>query len=418
MAMRLVTSLNSFLIHEKSCKICWMTRISHDSSIHPSEPMARIIVNATMIRFPMGGMNQWILTWLVGFHRLGHEVYLVERSEWENDCFDFAGSIMTNDCGYGISVVQPLLGRYGLGANWCFIDHAGHHHGMSQTRLDDLFRTADVFVDFEWGPFFERAAHVPVKIFLDGEPGWFQVKLTRDLEAGKLLRDYDFHFTTGLLIGTPANSALTAGIEWLPTRVPALLDETPPDPARHNGRFTTIMDWKSNKPVEFRGRTYGQKDIEFEKFMELPHRVAAGMEVAVSGSAVPRERLREHGWQVRPANEVTRSVDTYRRYIAESMGEFSVAKNSFVSTRCGWLGDRAGVYLAYGKPVVQQDTGFGDHLPCGRGLFSVDNMEEAAEAITMISADYAAHSRAAREIAEEFLDVGKVTADLLRRAGV
>ena len=380
--------------------------------------MARIILNATMIRFPMGGMNQWILTYLIGLHRLGHDIHFVECSEWENDCFDVARGIMTNDCSYGISVVRSLMDRHGLGDKWCFIDHAGHHHGMSPPALDEVFRTADVFIDFEWGPFYARAADIPVKIFHDGEPGWFQVKLERELEAGKPLRDYNFFFTTGLAVGTPRSTALTAGIQWLHTRVPILLDEPPADPAGHNGRFSTIMDWRSNKPVEFRGRTYGQKDVEFEKFMDLPRRVTVDLEVAVSGTAVPRERLRENGWLVRFANEVTRSVDSYHQYIASSMGEFSVAKNSFVMTRSGWLGDRAGVYLGYGRPVVQQDTGFGDFLPCGKGIFSVGDVAEAAEAFERIKADYRLHARAARAIAEEYLEAGRVLKDFLNRAGI
>lgn len=380
--------------------------------------MARIIVNATMIRFPMGGMNQWVLTWLVGFHRLGHEVYLVENSDWENACFDASRSIMTDDCSYGISVVQPLLARYGLGENWCYIDWAGTHHGLSRARLDELFRTADAFVDFEWGAFFDRAAGIPLRIFLDGEPGWFQVKLARKLDAGESLRPYDHFFTPGLSMGMESCTSPTVGIQWKPILSPSLVDEPPPDPSNHSGRFTTIMDWRSNKPVEYQGKTYGQKDIEFEKFMDLPQRVECVMEVAVSGRSVPKERLGRNGWMVRPANEVTRTVDTYRQYIIQSMGEFSVAKNAFVETQSGWLGDREGVYLSYGKPVVIQETGFSKHFPCGRGLFGVRNAEEAAEAIAEIHADYRRHSLAAREIAEAYLSPEKVVGDFLKKAGL
>lgn len=121
---------------------------------------------------------------------------------------------------------------------------------------------------------------------------------------------------------------------------------------------------------------------------------------------------------VRPANEVTRSVDSYRQYIIESMGEFTVAKNAFVGTQSGWLGDREGVYLSYGKPVVVQETGFSNHFPCGRGLFSVHSVEEAAAAIAEIHADYRTHSLAARAIAEEYLSIEKVGGDFLRQAGL
>lgn len=380
--------------------------------------MARILINASMIRFPMGGMNQWILTWMVSFQRLGHEVFLVEASEWENACFDVSRGIMADDCTYGISVVQPLLDRYGLGENWSYIDNAGNYHGLSRTRVDDLFRTADAFIDFEWGAFFDRAAEIPVRIFLDGEPGWFQIKLLRDLEAGKTIRKYDYCFTDGLNVGTEASSAPTAGIKWHHTRSPILLDHDPPNPSDQNGRFTTVMSWQSNKPIQYRGRTYGQKDIEFEKFMDLPRRIDGEIEVAVSGPAVPTERLARNGWLVRNADDIARSIDTYRDYVSHSKGEFTVVKNAFVELRSGWFGEREGVYMSYGRPVVLQDSGISEHLPCGEGLFAVRNVEEAAEAIDQINSDYNRHSCAARELAEQFFSPEKVAGEFLAKIGL
>lgn len=380
--------------------------------------MARIIVNSAMIRFPMGGINLWAVTWLAGMQQLGHEVFFLEDTGWENACYDAGRQIMSNDCSYGISVVAPLLERFGLGDRWSFIDFEGNHHGMSRTQVDELFRTADAFIDFEWGALYERAANVPLRIFMDSEPGWFQIRRVRDIDSGKTLRKYDYYFTTGLNVGSEHSTVETAGIDWLPTWTPVLIPDDIPDFARHNGRFTTIMGWQSNPPVVFRGVTYGQKDLEFEKFMELPRHVSDEIEVAVSGPAVPRERLAENGWHVRQANEVARSLDSYLDYIRQSKGEFTVAKNSFVMTRCGWLGDREGVYLSMGKPVVVQDTGITRHLPCGEGLFAVDNIEEAAAAIAEISADYRRHSRAARDLAGQYLSTGKVVGSLLTRAGL
>jgi hypothetical protein len=380
--------------------------------------MARIIVNSAMIRFPMGGINLWVLTWLLGIRRLGHEVFFIEDTGWENACFDAASGSMGNDCTYGLSVVVPLLERHGLGSHWCFIDHAGTYHGLSRVRVDELFRTADAFIDFEWGALYERAGDVPLKVFMDSEPGWFQIRRLRNIEDGIKLRKYDYYTTTGLNVGMEHCGVETVGIHWLPTWTPVLMPEEPCDPSSHNSRFTTIMGWQSNPPVTFRGVTYGQKDIEFEKFMELPRHVASEIEVAVSGPAVPRERLAENGWLVRPANEVARSLDSYLDYIRHSMGEFTVAKNSFVMTRCGWLGDREGVYLGHGKPVVVQDTGIIHHIPCGEGLFAVNTVEEAAEAIAEISADYLRHARAARELAVQYLSSDKVAGSLLKRVGL
>jgi hypothetical protein len=366
----------------------------------------------------MGGMNLWAVTWVAGLQRLGHEVYLLEDTARENSCYDNQRGIWTKDCTYGIAVVKSLLERYNLGNNWSFIDFDGTYHGLSRTQVDELFRTADAFIDLEWGSFFDRATDIPIRIFIDNEPGWGQIKLVKAQEAGKNIRNYDHFYTIGLNIGTDACSVPTAGIDWRHIMTPVLLDHDPIDTGNMNGRFTTVMNWNSKKkPNEFRGRTYGKKGIEFERFMELPRHINEEIEVAVSGNP-PIDRLAQNGWIVRDANEVARSVDTFRAYIAGSKGEFSIAKNSFIETQCGWWGDRAGVYLSYGKPVVLQDAGFSKHIPCGQGLCAVQNIEEAAEAISEISADYRRHSRAARELAEEYLCVEKVLSKLLEEIGV
>ena len=323
---------------------------------------------------------------------------------------------MTNDASYGVNVVSTLLERHDLGSHWCFVDESGTHHGLTPQRLDEVFRTADIFLDFEWGAFFERAADIPVRVFIDGEPGWFHIKLAKSVEAGETVRDYDYFYTDGLNIGTPQSSAPTLGIEWRRLITPVLSVENESDSSDSGGLFTTVMNWQSNKPVSYRGKTYGQKDIEFEKFITLPSFVDEPIEVAVSGRHVPRERLREHGWHVRDADTLTTSVDAYRDYVCASKGEVSVAKNAFVETWSGWFGERPGFYLSCGKPVVLQDTGFSAHLPCGRGLFAVRDVEEAAEAIRAINTDYPLHAAAARELAREHLSSDAVIGELL--AGV
>ena len=107
-----------------------------------------------------------------------------------------------------------------------------------------------------------------------------------------------------------------------------------------------------------------------------------------------------------------------RLHRAQSRGEFTVCKNVFVETNSGWFSDRSAVYLASGRPVVMQDTGFSAHLPCGEGLFAVRSVEEAAAAISEIDSNYARHARKAREIAGEYLDAPKVIGRLLDEIGL
>jgi hypothetical protein len=189
---------------------------------------------------------------------------------------------------------------------------------------------------------------------------------------------------------------------------------TPPEGAP----FTTVMNWQAHDELAFRGVRYGQKDVEFAKFERLPALVDVPMEIAVAGKNVPAQRLKQNGWRIRRAHDVTMSVGSYRDYIAGSLGEFGVCKNVFVATRSGWFSDRSAAYLASGRPVVIQATGFEEHLPCGQGLFAVSSVTEAAEAICRIHVDYSMHSIAARRIALEHLDARVVLSRFLKEIGI
>jgi len=197
--------------------------------------------------------------------------------------------------------------------------------------------------------------------------------------------------------------------------VPELFATTP---APADGRFTTVMNWRVHETISFQGRQFGQKDVEFERFADLPARTAVPLEIAVAGKEVPMDELRAKGWRLRNAHGVTMSVDTYYAYIQASRGEFSVAKNVFVATRSGWFSERSAAYLASGRPVIVQDTGLADHLPCGEGLFAVESVDEAAAALEAVTADYPRHARAARAIAEEHLAASKVLGAFVEELGV
>ena len=178
------------------------------------------------------------------------------------------------------------------------------------------------------------------------------------------------------------------------------------------------MNWNPDKRIEHDGKEYGHKDIEFEKIMSLPSKVNEMMEVAVSGKKIPWQRLNDNGWLAKKADDISISASSYLNYIAGSKAEFSVAKQAFVSTQCGWFNDRSGYYMGFGKPVVLQETGFSQVLPTGKGLISFTNMEEAADAIRKVSLDYAMHSKAAREFAFEYMDAGKVIRKFLDKIGM
>ena len=161
------------------------------------------------------------------------------------------------------------------------------------------------------------------------------------------------------------------------------------------------------------------KHHEFLKFLDLPNETSQEFELALSSYEAPdREMLEAHGWKVRPALEFSGDPHAYRRYIVTSRGEWTVAKDQNVRLRSGWFSDRAATYLAAGRPVITQETGFSNVLRTGNGLFAFSSMEEILEAIAKINADYAQQSRAAVETAREFFDAGPVLTRLLEQAGV
>jgi hypothetical protein len=386
--------------------------------------MARIVVNSYMVRQPLGGNLSWAVQWLVGFQRLGHDVYVVERSGYPNSCFDVSARVMTDDCSYGVATVREVLKRFGLEKRWCYLDFHQQYHGLPEARIEDILKTADLFIDMgshglsmdeTW---LDRAAPAGLRVLVGTEPGSTQMRMALKLAAGEELPQYDVYYTTGMNIGTAYTTAPTAGREWRPIFDPVVVDLFPQRPILDEAPFSTVMNWRSLEPVTFAGVTYGQKDAEFVKFMDLPRRVGTSLEIAVAGPSVPVQELAGAGWRLRNAHEVTASIDSYWAYILASKGEFSVCKHTCVATNVGWFSERSAAYLASARPVVMQETGFSRHLPCGQGLFAVRTLEDAVAAIDEVQRDPQKHGRWAYDLAAEYLDANKVLGKLLRELGV
>jgi hypothetical protein len=179
------------------------------------------------------------------------------------------------------------------------------------------------------------------------------------------------------------------------------------------------MTWNNfRKPVEHGGVVYGTKEREFISIETLPQLVPAQLEVAAGGNDAPREKWRGLGWSVIDSHSRSATAGDYRDYIQGSRGEFSVAKNLYVATRCGWFSCRTVCYLAAGKPAVLQDTGFTELIPTGCGLFAFSDLDSARDAICRVEADYQRHSRAALALAHECFDSRVVLGGILREIGM
>jgi hypothetical protein len=229
--------------------------------------------------------------------------------------------------------------------------------------------------------------------------------------------DHDEHFTYAENINEAGCTVPSVGIEWKTTRMPVVLDMWEvvaraelPDRAP----WSTVMTWNAFQgALVYQGVEYKSKASEFEKVLDLPDRVSVPLTVAVGGATAPLERLRAHGWRVLDGPEATITPEQYQQFIARSRGEFSVAKHVYAATRSGWFSCRSACYLAAGRPVVVQETGFSDAIPTGEGVLAFRTVEEAASAIEEVEGNYAHHASAAAAIAAEYFRSDRVLGNLL-----
>jgi hypothetical protein len=456
----------------------------------------KVIVTGLIGQHPkLGGMTWHYLNYVLGFAKLGHDVYYLEDSgQWPYrlDGGASANDWIAYDCSANVQYLNNVLSRFGLRDQWAYrfpID--SRWYGLSDFRRKELLDSADLLINVS-GSLVDPAAYRRVKklVYIDTDPVFTQIKVARGRPGwthrtvdfcmrmfpsrlqgvestawlprhlAKVWKDtaktdaylerldfcsfrqrvdtHDMHFSFGDRI--PAAMAET-DYKWLPTWQPVVLSEWRTSTVPRDA-FTTVMNWTSYKPLYHRGRPYGQKDVEFSRFLELPSRVPeATLEVALSKkehvkwqtvdkdiSPALKEMALRHsewntrdlldyaGWSVVDAVEACHDLDSYRSYVASSKAEWSVAKNGYVVGQPGWFSDRSACYLACGRPVIVQDTGFGESLPTGRGILVFSNMEQAVDAVHDVQANYKLHANAAREIAEEYFDSDRVLNTLLNQA--
>jgi GT2 family glycosyltransferase len=380
----------------------------------------RILVLGLMSHYPVAGVAWQTLHYLIGFQRLGYDVFYVEA----HDCTPT--KLMQGKTDDGVlraaEYIGRILRRFELDGRWAYHSVSQSRcFGLTRAQLQELYRSADVIVNL-------HGSHVATEemaangrlVFLETDP----VEVQIDLYHGKpgtieYLEPHGHFFTFGENIGRPGCLVpVPDPFRFHATRQPVVLDFWRNRERNNSGLFTTIGNWRQpSRVVEFQGEAYHwSKHFEFEKFLDLPRHIQQQFELALSSSncdASARQMLETHGWRVRDALEFSADLDGYRSYICQSRGEFTVAKDQNVRLRSGWFSDRAATYLAAGRPVITQETGFSQIIPTGEGLFSFSSMEEVTAAIDAINSDYPRHSRAALEIAHEYFSHEVVLTRLL-----
>jgi hypothetical protein len=382
----------------------------------PSDRL-RIAVLGYIVRGPLGGLAWHHLQYVVGLARLRHDVLFLEDSGEDPACYDPSRDATGTDPTFGLRFIADVFDRFGLAARWAYHDaHRTAWHGPAAAEVKHFCSDADVVLNLSginplrWG-LEER----PARVLVDTDPVFTQIRHLTDPTAARQARAHTAFFTFGENIGA-ASKAPDDGLPWQPTRQPVVMDAWPVTPGRPGGNFTTVMQWDSYRGREYHGRRYGLKSDSFAPLMDLPAVVPAKLEVALGGGSAPYEKLRAHGWRVRTSLEVTTDPWTYQRYIQQSKAEFSVAKHAYVVARTGWFSERSAGYLASGRPVVVQDTGFSDWLAADRGVIPFATADDARAAIEDVTRRYEDHCRAARDVAAGWFDSRIVLPSLLERA--
>ena len=380
----------------------------------------RIVVLHLAGRYPMGGIGWQAVHYVLGLSRLGHDVYYVEDSGAHP--YDPRVKSVVGNAGYSVAFLADVMGRFGLADRWAYVDAlTGAHYGLSRERLAELYRDADALFNVCGATrLTEEHLRCPIRAYVETDPVFEQIRVAEgDRRAIRALEDHTHHFTYGENMGQPDSPIPLEKFAWRPTRPPVIPDlwSTPFDPTAE--RFTTIATWKNaGKDIHFRGETYlWSKHLNFLRVIDLPSHTRQPLEMALEvEDPAMRDLLVRNSWSLSDAFQVSRDLTTYQRYIQRSRGEFTVSKDLVARTRSGWFSDRSVCYLAAGKPVVTQDTGFGKYIPAGAGLLTFENVEEAAAAIDEVNRDYEHHSREARRIALEYFDADQVLGQLCQEA--
>jgi hypothetical protein len=376
--------------------------------------MAKIIFIADVVwdgHVGRGGQVMLVLQWLHGLKMLGHEVLFL----------NYVGVQHFEQRHTMLPLLRALIDEWWNPMQTCVIHADNSVFGVEMSAARKFACEAAAVIQFAIpGRRFPPAMveNVRPRILLEQDPAYTHLWATSH-DPAEIFGEHDFCFTVGANIGSTRCQVPTRNLSWRPIWNPVLTRWWAGETMERGSRFTTIADWYSQGYLEFQGKLLGPKSVEFRKFINLPQLAGEPLEIALAISADDPDNaeFRRHGWRLEDPS-VVRSPQQYREYVRSSAGEFSCAKGGYAGTNCGWFSDRSACYLASGRPVVLQNTGFADSLPTGKGLFSVNSVEEAAEAIREIRRDYEMHSNAARSIALEHFDSDKVVSRVLRTADI
>ena len=386
----------------------------------------RIVVMGFMGSMPIAGVIWQHVHYIVGLQRLGHDVYYIEdsaRLPYNPETFE-----VNDDYEYAAAFLDRLSREFDFPNRWAYCARYLKKNptaGLPLRKIRQLYRDADAILNVCGTQEFNDDLLVSDRIlYVESDPGVEQIKIDQGIKSTlRYLRRHRALFTFGENVGTTTFPVPTHGFNWLPTRQPVVTDlwQTRHRPPRH-AVFTSIANWSTSglKDITWRGEKYlWSKSREFLRFVAAPKKASETFELATDIKDSPtRNKFLKNDWRLVSPLQLSVDYWLYRDYIRRSKGEFTVAKDQYVRLNTGWSSDRSACYLAAGRPVIIQDTGFPGAENHQRGLLTFRSLAEIAEAVKMVNADYALHSRAARQIAREVFEAEKVLSSLLDRAGI
>jgi hypothetical protein len=369
-------------------------------------------------KFPVAGMTLYNLHHIVGLQALGYDVHYVERQNVPNEYYDPISDGWMDEPTYALGYLETTLagidvtrGRYTL------IDRRNQCYGSDWQALRTALDRADFVLTLADPAWFDELGRCPRRAFIDGDPMLTQVAiLGGNGPEAEILDNYDVLFTYGVRMGMQDCTIPSLGRKWLPARPVVATELWERVPVSAPAPITTVMNWAAGPDVTHDGRTYGHKGREFERFIGLPQKTHREFRIA-AGGPTPTEHLSEHGWVLEDPLAISRTVEEYQQFIAHSWADFGIAKHAYVASRSGWFSDRSTCYLAAGRPVLHQETGFSDWLPTGEGVLSFSTMDDVLAALEGLDANYKRHAKAARRIAEEHFEASTVIGRMLDEAG-
>lgn len=385
------------------------------------------IVFGYLFGYPMAGITYQYLHYLIGLRRLGYDAYYIEdSSRW---VYDLHLNELTPDASNNINSVIPFLDAAGFEERWAFRGYYpdGQCYGLTEKELLNLYHDADLFLNVT-GAQEIREEHMvcPNRIYVESDPFAMQVHVVQGNKAKIAeLEAHNVYFTFGENLGATDCTVPLEKFEWLPTRQPVDLELWEnqvggTEAISNESAYTTVTTWKSQgNEITYQGDTYyWTKDREFIKFIDLPNRVDVPFELAVKADEEAESLLDRHGWRRQSAVAISADTHRYKDYIQRSRAEFTVARDQYVRPKTGWFSDRSVCYLAAGRPVITQETGFSKYIPTGKGLFAFETIDDILAAVDAIQTDYSGNCKLAKELAAEYFATEKVLGSLLQRAGL